>query len=419
MRQGEAWDGTERRAAAARWAALLPLLLTVGCVRSETVLPVYLTWSQPDATTSITVQYHTLGPSQGSHVHFDREPRGGDPAAYAHHAQGFEKRRAGVERTVHVVELSGLEPGGSYWFVVGDPVSGYRQERSFRLPALEGPLRFVTGGDMGTGFLSRMISARAAAQSPSFAAIGGDLAYAYGADEHLGRWWRWFADWEASMRTPEGHLVPMVIAIGNHELRDDAGGLPRDERAPFFRLFFEQGAEGRSYFERRFGPRMTLWVLDSGHLASHAEQRDWLEAGLSRQAPPPFRFALYHVPFYPAHHDFEARASREGREHWLPLFDRYRLTAGFESHDHLHKRTHPLRAGAIVGADEGTLYLGGGLWGKGHPEEPEEHPYLARSVRRRHFWSVTLGDDEARYTAIGAAGQVLDEAVQRLGPPAS
>lgn len=400
-------------------AALLLVWLSFGCVRPETVMPVYLTWSQPDATTTITVQYHTVGDSQGSHVHYDREPRSGDPAAYAFHAEGFEKRREGVERTVHVVELSGLEPGGTYWFTVGDPVSGYREERSFRLPARDGPLTFVTGGDTGTGLLPRMIAARAAAQSPSFAAIGGDLAYAYGADKHLGRWWRWFADWEASMRTPEGHLVPMVLAIGNHELRDGAGGYPPEERAPFYQLFFEQGEGGRSYFERRFGPRMTLWVLDSGLLASHAEQRDWLEAGLARRSRVPFGFALYHVGLYPAHHDYEAGASRAGREHWLPLFDRFRLTAGFESHDHVHKRTHPLRAGEPVGIEAGTLYLGGGCWGKSHVEEPEERPYLASAVRRRHFWRVTLDEGEARYTAIGSAGQVLDAVVQPVPAPAS
>ncbi len=411
-------DGWRRGLWTGSRALLAALLLPIGCIRPETVMPIYLTWSQPDATTTITVQYHTVGPSRGSHVHYDRQHRSGDPAAYAFHAEGFEKRRPGVDRTVHVVELSGLEPGGTYWFVVGDPVSGYREERSFRLPSREGPLTFVTGGDTGSGFLPRMISARAAAQDPSFAAIGGDLAYAYGAVEHLDRWWRWFADWEASMRTPEGHLVPMVLAIGNHELRDAAGGLPAGERAPFYPLFFEQGEGGRSYFERRFGPRMTLWVLDSGHLASHAEQGDWLEAGLRQQARASFRFALYHVGLYPAHHDFDAPAARQGREHWLPLFDRYRLTAGFESHDHVHKRTHALRAGKRVAAGEGTLYLGGGCWGKAHVEQPEDHPYLASTVRRRHFWRVTLDGREAHYTAIGAAGQVFDTWVQRLGPPA-
>jgi hypothetical protein len=42
--------------------------------------------------------------------------------------------------------------------------------------------------------------------------------------------------------------------------------------------------------------------------------------------------------------------------------------------------------------------------------------YLAKALRRRHVWSVTLSGEEVHYTALGAAGQVFDEAVQRVGP---
>lgn len=396
---------------------LLGLALALsGCMRAGDVLPVYLTWAAEDATTTMVVQYHTRGPSQGSHVHYDTAPRGGDPAAYAFHAEGFEKRLAGVDRTVHVVELAGLAPDTVYWFVAGDPVSGRRKERSFRTPPAEGPLTFVYGGDMGTGLLPRMIAARAAAQSPSFAVIGGDLAYAYGDLKHLPRWERWFADWEATMRTPEGHLIPMILAIGNHELNEGPADRPAAERAPFYHLFFHQGPDERSFFVRRFGPDVALWVLDSGHLVRHADQRDWLEQGLRRLGDARFRFAAYHIGLYPGHHPFEALGSVAGRRYWLPLFDAYHLTAALEAHDHMEKRTLPLRAGQVVGPDAGTLYVGGGCWGKAHVEEPTPDLwYMAKMQRRRHFWRITLDGDVVRYTALGAAGQVLDEAVQRVG----
>ena len=99
----------------------------------------------------------------------------------------------------------------------------------------------------------------------------------------------------------------------------------------------------------------------------------------------------------------------------MPLFDRYRLTAGLESHDHVLKRTHPIRGGAIVGEGEGTLYVGGGMWGKGHPEVPEAHDYLAHTLARRHFWRVDLGGGEVRYTAIGV--RVMNRAVERQFMP--
>ena len=105
---------------------------------------------------------------------------------------------------------------------------------------------------------------------------------------------------------------------------------------------------------------------------------------------------------------------------WLPLFDEYRLTAGLESHDHALKRTYPLRAGELAAAGAGTLYLGGGCWGKSNVEVPNRGLwYLAETLRRRHFWRITLDGAEARYTALGAAGQVFDELTQRVGDAAS
>lgn len=402
----------------ASWIALIGLL-ALGCQSADEVMPVYLTWSQEDTTTTMTVYYHTIGPAEGSHVYYDLAPRGGNPAYYAFHATGFEKRLEGVDRTVHVVELTGLEPGTSYFFVVGDPLSGFREERRFRTVRNDGsPIRFVVGGDMATGLLPRMISARAAAQNPDFALLGGDISYASGRYEDYSRWPAWFADWVATMRTPDGHLIPMVVAIGNHETNRLDPSEPAAKRAPFYTLFFHQHPEGRSYFLRRFGARLAVWVLDSGHLAGFSgAQEAWLERSLREHRDTRFRFALYHLSLYPSHRPFYGRGPLAGRKHWVTLFDAFGLTAAFEHHEHLLKRTHPLREGAIAPDGQGTLYIGDGCWGKSHVREPAgDRWYLARALRRRHFWSVTLSGDEVRYTALGAAGQVFDEAVQRVGP---
>ena len=119
-----------------RWslvAAVSCFGLSLGaCLPGRQVRPVYLTWSDEDTSTTMTVSYHTRGDFAGSFVHYDTQPRGGEPERYASQAQGFERRIEGVERTVHVVPLSGLRPGTRYWFVAGDPVSGFSREESFR-----------------------------------------------------------------------------------------------------------------------------------------------------------------------------------------------------------------------------------------------------------------------------------------------
>ena len=402
----------------AGWIVLIGWL-AIGCQSADDVLPIYLTWSHEDTTTTMTVHYHSVGPAEGSHVYYDVAPRGGDPAAYAYHATGFEKRLEGIDRSVHVVELTGLEPGTSYSFVVGDPLSGFREERRFRTLRDDGsPIRFVTGGDIGTGLLPRMISARAAAQNPDFALLGGDLTYASGRFDRYPQWPAWFADWETTMRTPDGHLIPMVVAVGNHEVNRRDRSEPAEKRAPFYTLFFHQHPEGQSYFLRRFGAQLAVWVLDSNHLANIAgAQKVWLERSLREHRDTRFRFALYHVSLYPSHRPYDDGTPRAGRRHWVPLFDAFGLTAAFENHEHLLKRTHPLREGALATDGQGTLYIGDGCWGKSHVRKPVgDRWYLAKALRRRHVWSVTLSGDEVRYTALGAAGQVLDEALQRVGP---
>jgi hypothetical protein len=393
----------------AAWCLALP-----GCSPARDVLPVYLTWSDEDTSTTMTVQYHTLGAYEGSHVHYDTQPRHGELARYAAHASGFERRIEGVDRVVHVVPLTGLMPGTTYWFVAGDPRSGFHEERSFRtLPGDDSPVTFVAGGDMSTGWLPRLTSWLAARTDPDFALLGGDLAYCHGKPENYARWQQWFADWDATMRTPDGHLIPIVAAVGNHDRRSPRKTLAGADPAPFFNGFFYQDPGGHSYFARRFGPRIAVFVLDSGHLAPQGgPQREWLEAELRANADVPVRFALYHVALFPAHHPID-EATEIGRKEWLPLFDGFRLTAAFENHGHLQKRTLPLRSGAPATDGSGTVYFGDGCWGKTHPRPPKaERDYLTSASARRHFWQVTVSKQGVRYAAIGGWGQVFDHAEQ-------
>jgi hypothetical protein len=391
------------------------LFAAAGCTRARDVMPVYLTWSDEDTSTTMTVNYHTRGPSSGSNVYYDTQPRHGEIAAYAGHARGFERSIEGVDRTVHVVPLSRLSPGTTYWFVAGDPSAGFTSERSFRtLPGDDAPITFVAGGDMSTGLLPRLTSWQAARTDPDFALLGGDIAYCGGRPvKGYERWQKWFADWEATMHTAEGRLIPMVVAVGNHDRARERDGYDAAKVAPYFSGFLYQDPEGHSYFARRFGPRMAVFVLDSGHLAAHdGAQRDWLEAQLRGKEALPVKFALYHVALYPAAQPIKYSA-RMGRKVWVPLFERYGLSAAFENHGHLHKRTFPLREDKPVSDGGGIVYFGDGLWGKERARhEQPGRDYLAITSSRRHFWKVTVSTQGARYEAIDGLGRVFDHAAQ-------
>lgn len=367
---------------------------------------VYLTW-RGNTSTTMTVNAHTVRAVREVEVRFDTEPRRGMPAGYRQVIRGEAHQIDGLEdgRWVHWADLTDLEPGRRYWFVVGSEEHGFSPERSFRtLPDDDAPIRFVAGGDLGLGPVVRELQAHAAARRPQFALIGGDLAYVNGVLEEVSDWDEWFDQWEEVMVTPEGLTVPMVLAAGNHEVR--GGYLGGPERAPFYMGFFAQPGQP-SFFRMQFGALMALYTLDSGHIVSQKSQAPWLAEVMAQDSDVPYRFAQYHIPMYPSHRDYDGESMEMAREHWLPVFDRYGLTAAFENHDHTFKRTHPLRGDRVV-EDGGTVYFGDGAWGRGdRPVRLSNRWYLAAQGANRHFWMVDVRPDGVEYRAVEARGGVF------------
>ena len=283
-----------------RWAALLA---TFVCFQTEAMAAprfVYLTW-QEDPATAVTVSYHTFAPSQDtegrgeqdvppiavSRVTFDLRSRArtGKPHRLTAAGTAYVMAELADRRRVHRVVLRDLLPDTVYFFVAGDEISGLSAEYSFRTaPGADQPFTFVSGGDMGVGRGARELLAQAAKQSPLFGLVGGDLAYANAVAENYELWDSWLKNWQEEMVTPDNRLVPMVLAVGNHDV-DNRSDPPT---APFFFRYFPQG--GKSYFSRRVGANLALFVLDSGHLVPHGgAQATWLADQLEASRGVPFR----------------------------------------------------------------------------------------------------------------------------------
>lgn len=215
--------------------------------------------------------------------------------------------------------------------------------------------------------------------------LGGDYASAVFGPSDYAKWDQWLDVYRRTMVSKKGHLIPFVMAIGNHEV---IGGYGQPKRqVPFFFHYFCQGDTQKSYFSLPFGEDVRLFVLDSGHTEKHdGEQLAWLQAELMNSQSCPIKLALYHVPLYPSIRFTEkglayrafvrmlsamkvdnpavrlfSYASLQGKKHWLPLFDRHGMTVAFEHHDQTLKRTKLLRGGKPH--PQGTLYLGDGGWG--------------------------------------------------------
>jgi acid phosphatase type 7 len=382
-------------------------LIEVGCffwvafAASAVPRHVYLTW-QSDTSTTITVNYQTMEQAETSHVYYDTRSRNGKIADYKLHATGTRHSIPGLQdnRTIHWVELSSLEPDKTYYFVAGDEFNGFTSERKFRtVPDGTEKLRFVDGGDMGTGPALPVLLKHAAKQEPSFGVVGGDIAYANDILTNYARWDAWLDAWQQCMITPKGYTIPMVLAIGNHEVRGT--------NSFFYFGYFAQNGE-RSYYSRKFGKNLVMYLLDSGHMSRHGpEQAAWLDTQMQADAAFPYRFAVYHVPLYPAYRAFNLAGSVAGRNAWLQIFDKHRLTTAFEHHDHVFKRTKLLRNNQVD--PQGTLYLGDGCWGMPARPISNERPwYEEKGASLQHFWLVDVSKKRVEYRAFNLEGKVFD-----------
>lgn len=366
----------------------------------------YLQWQQ-DPTTTMTVHWHTEGEARSELSH----RRLGESTWQA--ATGTAQPLVGSERWVHTVELTRLRPATDYEFCFKPG------EKSFKFRTmpqdLSQPMRFITGGDVYHEYQwMDLMNGLAGRLDPAFVVFGGDLAYVHGGtnEERVTRWFDYFAAWKTNAITPDGRLIPMLVTIGNHEVKGSAGQPPENARS-FYTLFSLPGPQGYACLD--FGRYLSLVLLDSNH--THpigGAQTDWLQAQLAARTKVTHVFPFYHTPGYPGYRSETGSHAEQVRVNWCPLFDKYGVKLVFENHDHCFKRTHPLRAGKID--PSGTVYLGDGAWGVNvrKPDTSKPKWYIARDGQIRHLYLVTLYPDARHVLAINESGQIFDEVYQRM-----
>jgi len=402
---------------------IVPLLFLAGCKydKGDFKPHVYLT-ARGKMSNSMLVNYHTRqGKRQAppvSQVYYDTVSRAGVTMAYRFKSTHAERNDLeGANRSVHHVELTGLLSNTTYYFKVGDGSTG--EEFKFKtLPADPRPLRFVTGGDMGVSLRKlEPILKVAAATDPMVALIGGDIAYANGNRKNTGEWDIWLNAWQRLMVDSQGHMIPLMLAMGNHEVDQLRPiGNPND-RAPFFFNLFSQTADDLSYFARMPRSDILLLVLDSGFTKfPGGKQKKWIIKQFKSNPEARFKIGLYHFPLYPSHRKYNTFESVLARRAWLSTFDKYQLTVGMENHDHTVKRTHTLKNGKIVPPLDGTLYIGDGCFGKSPRTAATDRDYLVKAIGVIHVWSIEVRDDSIYYKAIDSNGKVIDEHIQPVPP---
>ena len=395
---------------------------------------IFLTW-QNDPATTMTIDWHSTPEDgrRGSELHFRK-----DGESEWKVTQGTWHSFPHSDRMIHRVELRRLEPATIYHFRFGEDSKEYH----FRtMPGdLSEPVRFVTGGD--TSHSQHDMTAVAMTYDPDFILWGGDLAYANGTPERAYRWYGWFDGIKENLISEDGRVVPVLVAIGNHELfrvgRLTRGSDPMSEEeieayltkhnlwdrkaTYFFDLFAFPGRQDAAWEVLDFADYMSVIILDSDHNyypqdnpVVEGVQTGWLDAVLKERQDRPHVFPVYHVPAYPSHRSFDGGTSTRIREHWVPLFEKYGVRVAFENHDHTYKRTHPIRDGKI--AEDGIVYMGDGNWGRSpRSGENKDEWYINRFESLVHGIVVTVSADRQEYIMVDDTGREFDSYTITISP---
>jgi hypothetical protein len=363
----------------------------------------FLTW-QRDPTTTMTVQWVGAEKDAAERPLYFSKVGSDAWRSQAHTSQPFPLT---TDKWLFRAELTGLEPDSEFRFRVGLDSA---EQRFKTMPAkATNTIHFVSGGDAGVGQHTVQTNHVAAAQSPQFVVLGGDIAYENGRNPTV--FLEFLKCYSRDLRDDQKRLIPLLGCLGNHEVN---GGYHKTRKeAPFFYSIFGGLFPDTGYNSLDFGDYMSLVFLDTDHTSPiEGAQTDWLAKTLKQREDCPTVFVFNHVPAYPSVRPFGSQDGETGtgwgnRKHWAPLFERYNVDAVFEHHDHTYKRTHPLLDGMT--SPRGVLYLGDGSWGKIRtPATPAQRPYLAVTDEAYHLSVHRIEGDQRAHVALSDSGRVVD-----------
>lgn len=383
----------------------------------------YATWID-DPTTSMTIIWHSEDPAgdddQEKYTRFEyklKNKRGAEWISTTSEVSDFPFS----ERMMHRVDLSGLEQGEEYAFRIGidapDSLIYYFRTMPDKV---ERAINFAAGGDTNAGNEFRKTNIQAMRHDIDFVMFGGDLEYSDGRPDRVNKVYDWLTIAKETFIAADNRVVPILAAIGDHEFRrtrynkdwgvnslEDIEKLEdKRESAPYYYAMFPfPGIPTWGALD--FGDYMSVLLLHAGAFPPiKGEQTEWLAETLEKRKDIPHIFPIYHHGLYPG-----VRSEyKDQQKYWGPLFEKYGVYVAFENHDHVYKRTYPIRAGKKVSKEEGIVYLGDGSWGNLRSRVNPDKWYLEKVLAMRSYIIGTIhpGDKKFEFRMYDNNGNRID-----------
>ncbi|MDH5603001.1 MAG: metallophosphoesterase, partial [Cyclobacteriaceae bacterium] len=279
----------------------------------------------------------------------------------------------------HEIKLSGLTAGTTYSYnVLGDGRD--EGKGSFTtFPDSIMPFRFAVLGDTRSRHdVHAKIVSMIMSKKPLLVVNTGDLV---GDGNNIHDWERFFEVNSELMRN-----IPYFPVLGNHE-RDseyyfDFFNLPGNERYYHFTigdvLFIVLDTEGADYPTPAFIREENLeYFWENSNLDYFKEQKRWVEEILKLHDDAGFIFVFQHKPMYSIKASrLEEAAMR--RKFWSNLFEKYKVQAVINGHDHHYHHA----------INKGTHFITTAGGGAGLYETDAPQPQTVKFSKIEHFMQV-------------------------------
>ncbi len=396
---------------------LAPVLLMLGtralCAADQkqadptgaTAVPdhVTLTWSA-DPTTTQTVTWRAIESAQTGVVQYQKGT-----------SLGTARRAANARREDFVTSLgpvaifsavlTGLEPGATYAYRVGDGAIWSAVSTFSTEPKEPKAFSFLVFGDSQSGVADNpeygpwrdtVHRAFKDNRTARFMVSMGDLVEVGLSCAH---WNNWFAAAAGVI-----DAIPDMAIQGNHETyADNVTGSVKPVAWQVQFPLFQNGPDGLK-------DQVYSWDYANVHFCVLDSQQDeeaptygdilqaqvqWLAKDLA-QTKQPWKLVFFHkTPYYLK----ATRANEAVKAAFCPVLDRYHADIVFNGHDHGVARTYALNGNEFMSRpSQGTIYVVTGRSGN------KAYPDLSQKVWNSFFYDP---QDQPNYMVVGVAGNVL------------